>query len=96
MERIMKPRKKKTVEVPFEDLPHRDVTLHDGLGTKCPNGSEVEVWKIKDEDSFHIKLRRKLDDGRMSLLQFGTSKESAIALEHILAKQIYPEEKIES
>lgn len=92
---MKQPTNKKTIEVPFEELPHRDIVCYDGLGIKCKNGSEVEVWKIKNEKNIHVKLRRKLDDGNMSLLSFGMSFESAVSLEHLLAKQIYPEEKTE-
>lgn len=79
-------------DVPFHDLPTRDVILHDGLGCACPNGSTIVVWRIKDDDGFHIELRRKLEDGRMSLLKFGMSLEAATALVGVLQMQIYPEE----
>jgi hypothetical protein len=52
----------------------------------------IEVWRIENDDGFHIKLRRKLDDGKMSLLKFGISLESAVALVGVLQMQIYPEE----
>jgi hypothetical protein len=80
------------VDVPFEDLPRRDITIHSGLGCACPNGSVIEVWRIKEDDGFHIKLRRKLDDGKMSILKFGMSFEAAVALVGVLQMQIYPEE----
>jgi hypothetical protein len=80
------------VDVPFEDLPRRDITIHSGLGCACPNGSVIEVWRIKEDDGFHIKLRRKLDDGKMSILKFGMSFEAAVAFVGVLQMQIYPEE----
>jgi hypothetical protein len=78
-------------EVPFSELPGRDITIYNGIGCVCPNGSVIEVWRIKEDDGFHIKLRRKLDDGKMSLLKFGMSLEAATALVGVLQMQIYPE-----
>jgi hypothetical protein len=80
-------------EVPFHELPTHSVTLRDGIGTRCPNGSEVEVWKVMGGDSLHIKLRRQLDDGSKSKLGFGMSRESALALVGLLQWHLYPEEK---
>jgi len=82
-------------EVPFSELPRRDITIHGGLGCVCPNGSVIEVWRIKEDDGFHIKLRRKLDDGKMSILKFGMSFEAAVALVGVLQMQIYPEENVD-
>lgn len=69
------------------------MAVYDGMGVTCPNESIVEVWRVKDDDGFHIKLRRKLEDGKMSLLKFGMSRESAIALVGLLQMQMCPEDE---
>jgi hypothetical protein len=84
-----------SLEVPFNTLPLRDITIHSGVGCTCQNGSIVEVWRIEGDDGFHIKLRRKLDDGRMSLLDFGMSLEAATALAAALQMQICPDENMQ-
>ena len=77
-----------TADIPFEALPAREITIYDGLKCDCPNGSNVEVWRIRDDDGLHVKLRRKLDDGKMSILKFGLSLEAAVALSQVLRLQI--------
>ena len=79
-------------EVPFSELPdERNVQLHDGIGCVIPSGAMLEVWRIKGEEGFSIKIRRPLEDGRQSVLRFGLTKEAALALHGLLDQQIYPE-----
>lgn len=77
--------------VPFEELPLEEIEKHDGIGVTCPNGSTVEVWKIRNRDAFHITLRRLLEDGRQTELKFGISHEASAALCGLLQGHLYPD-----
>lgn len=66
----------------FED--DREVTLHDGRVVKLDGDRRLEVWRVKDEDGYSVRIFRPTKDGRMSKLQFGLRVDATRALVHLL------------
>lgn len=78
-------------EIDFSSLLKTDkITRYAGIGCVIPSGARIEVWRIKESDGLHIKIRNPLDDGNQSVLAFGLTREAAMALHGLLDQQLYP------
>lgn len=77
-------------QIPFHELPDHPAEIHDGIGTIIPSGARVEVWRVKDENGFHLEFVNPIDADTESVLTFGLSLDAAIALHGILTYQLYP------
>lgn len=85
-------------KVPFHnaDIEVREtVTITNGLLYKLPDNRRVEVWKLKDEDSFCVRIFRPTNDGKVSELLFGLSRDAADALSRGLVRHLFFSDKIE-
>ena len=77
--------------VPFNEAKLDQIenpTLIDGLICNLPDNRRVEVWRVKDEDGYCIRIFRSTNDGKTSLLVFGLKPAAAAALMTLLSKQL--------
>jgi hypothetical protein len=63
-------------------------TLIDGLICDLPDNRRVEVWRVKEEDGYFIRIFRPTNDGKTSKLVFGLKPVAATALMTLLLKQL--------
>lgn len=64
------------------------VTLTKGLIYDLPDNRRVEVWRVKEEEGFAIRIFRPTNDGKTSKLFFGLKPKAAAALADGLCRQL--------
>lgn len=73
------------------------IKMTDGRIFQLANGSRVEVFRVVDREALAIRLFRPTKCGRVTLLEFALSEESAAALckgliEHFQPKILEPKQ----
>lgn len=63
-------------------------TLLDGVRVECGEGRSVEVWRVKEEEGYAIRIFRPTNDGKTSKLLFGLKPPAAQALFIALSKHL--------
>lgn len=63
-------------------------TLLDGVRVECGEGRSVEVWRVKEEDGYCIRIFRPTNDGKISKLMFGLKPPAANALLIALSRHL--------
>lgn len=63
-------------------------TLLDGVKVECGEGRSVEVWRVKEEDGYCIRIFRPTNDGKISKLMFGLKPPAAHALLIALSRHL--------
>jgi hypothetical protein len=63
-------------------------TLIDGVKVECGEGRSVEVWRVKEEDGYCIRIFRPTNDSKISKLVFGLKPPAANALMIALSRHI--------
>lgn len=63
-------------------------TLINGLICDLPDNRRVEVWQVKEESGYCIRIFRPTNDGKTSKLMFGLKPPAAMALMQLLSKQL--------
>lgn len=63
-------------------------TLLDGVKVECGEGRSVEVWRVKEEDGYCIRIFRPTNDGKISMLMFGLKPPAAHALMIALSRHL--------
>lgn len=84
-------------EIPFHEANldiHQTVTLLDGVMIECGQDRRVEVWRIKDDDGFCVRIYRPTNDGKIAKLMFGLTPPAARALSVALLRQLSKEANI--
>lgn len=77
--------------VPFHEaeLDWREgAILTNGLIYDLPDNRRVEVWRVKDEEGFCIRIFRQANDGKTSKLLFALTPKAAHALAAGLMRQL--------
>lgn len=77
--------------VPFNDAQLDRIetpTLFDGLICDLPDNRRVEVWRVKEDEGYCIRIFRPTNDGKTSKLVFGLKPPAARALMQLLSKQL--------
>lgn len=67
------------------------VDLYDGQKCSLEGGRQIEVWRVRGEEGFCIRIFRPTDDGKLSKLMFGLQPDAARALMGCLARQMMSE-----
>jgi hypothetical protein len=63
-------------------------TLTDGIIVECGENRRVEVWRVKEEEGYAIRIFRPTNDGKTSKLLFGLKPSAAQALCLALSKHL--------
>lgn len=63
-------------------------TLTDGIIVECGQDRRVEVWRVKEEEGYAIRIFRPTNDGKTSKLLFGLKPPAAQALCLALSKHL--------
>lgn len=63
-------------------------TLTDGIIVECGQDRRVEVWRVKEEEGYAIRIFRPTNDGKTSKLLFGLKPLAAQALCLALSKHL--------
>ena len=77
--------------VPFNEAKLDQIekpTLIDGLICDLPGNRRVEVWRVKEDEGYCIRIFRPTNDGKTSKLVFGLKPPAAMALMQLLSKQL--------
>lgn len=77
--------------VPFNEAKLDQIekpTLFDGLICDLPDNRRVEVWRVKEDEGYCIRIFRPTNDGKTSKLMFGLKPPAAHALMQLLSKQL--------
>lgn len=77
--------------VPFNEAKLDQIekpTLINGLICDLPDNRRVEVWQVKEDDGYCIRIFRPTNDGKTSKLVFGLNPPAAMALAQLLSKQL--------
>jgi hypothetical protein len=80
--------------VPFHkaNIARRFASLFDGIMAECGDGRSVEVWRIKEEDGYCVRIFRPTDDGKIAELVFGLKPRAAAALAAAIFDQLSRED----
>lgn len=83
---------KSTVQFHEADLDKCEkVTLLDGKVIKFDDDRRVEVWRVKEEEGYCIRIFRPTNDGKVSKLEFGLKPNAAYALFFALSAHLNKE-----
>lgn len=77
--------------VPFNEAKLDQIekpTLFDGLICDLPENRRVEVWRVKEDEGYCIRIFRPTNDGKTSKLVFGLKPPAARALMQLLSNQL--------
>lgn len=73
------------------DIDFRDsVTITNGFIYELSGNRKVEVWKVKDEEGYAVRIFRPTNDGKMSKLLFGLTHDAAQSLLYGLTRHLFP------
>lgn len=74
----------------------KKATLLDGVRVECGEGRSVEVWRVKEEEGFCVRIYRPTNDGKTSSLVFGLKPPAALALQLALSRHLNPPTKVKN